>query len=226
MASQYAGWQIVQGKYFAMASGPMRAAGSKEPLFAQIGHRETPSDVIGILETRKIPPTEVIDSIATACRVAPEHVTLLGAPTASQAGGLQIVARSIETALHKMHEIGFDLARVASGYGVAPLPPVAADDLAAIGRTNDAILYGGEVTLWVHGPDADIESFGPRIPSNASGDHGQPFRQIFERYNRDFYRVDPHLFSPAVVTLVNLDSGRTFRFGQLLPDVVEQSFTT
>ncbi len=153
-------------------------------------------------------------------------MTLFAAPTASQAGGLQIVARSIETALHKMLEIGFDISRVASGYGVAPLPPVAADDLAAIGRTNDAILYGGEVTLWCHGADADLESFGPRIPSNASTDHGQPFRQIFERYERDFYRVDPHLFSPAVVNLVNLDTGRSFRFGKLLPNVVEQSFTT
>ena len=150
----------------------------------------------------------------------------MAAPTASQAGGLQVVARSIETALHKMLEIGFDITCVASGFGVAPLPPVAVDDLAAIGRTNDAILYGGEVTLWVRGADADLESFGPRIPSNASKDHGRPFREIFERYDRDFYRVDPHLFSPAVVNLVNLDTGRTYRFGQLLPEVIEQSFTT
>jgi methenyltetrahydromethanopterin cyclohydrolase len=226
MASQYAGWQIAQGKFFAMGSGPMRAAAAKEPLFEKIGHREQPEQAVGVLETRKVPTDEVIDYIAKACQVAPERLTLLAAPTASQAGGLQIVARSIETALHKMHEIGFDIMRVVSGYGIAPLPPVATDDLAAIGRTNDAILYGGKVTLWCHGSDEDLQTFGPRIPSNASADHGQPFRQIFERYDRDFYRVDPHLFSPAVVNLVNLDSGRSFRFGQILPDVVEQSFTT
>ncbi|HEY4308603.1 MAG TPA: methenyltetrahydromethanopterin cyclohydrolase [Pirellulales bacterium] len=226
MASQYAGWQISQGKYFAMGSGPMRAVGSKEPLFERIGNRESAPDVVGVLETRKTPTPEAIQYIAQACQVTPERVTLLAAPTASQAGGVQIVARSIETALHKMLEIGFDITRVTSGLGVAPLPPVAADDLAAIGRTNDAILYGGEVTLWVHGADDDLTSLGPRIPSSASSDHGQPFRQIFERYERDFYRVDPHLFSPAVVTLVNLDTGRTFRFGRLLPEVIEQSFST
>jgi methenyltetrahydromethanopterin cyclohydrolase len=226
MASQYAGWQISQGKYFAMGSGPMRAVGSKEPLFERIGNRESPTEVVGVLETRKAPTPEVIQYIAQACQVTPEKLTLVAAPTASQAGGVQIVARSIETALHKMLEIGFDITRVASGFGVAPLPPVAADDLAAIGRTNDAILYGGEVTLWIHGADDDLASLGPRIPSSASSDHGQPFKQIFERYDRDFYRVDPHLFSPAVVTLVNLDTGRTFRFGRLLPDVIEQSFST
>ena len=145
--------------------------------------------------------------LAEACQVFPERLTLLVAPTASQAGGVQIVARSVETALHKLSEIGFDLARVESGFGVAPLPPVAADDLAAIGRTNDAILYGGEVTLWVRGDDGELETLGPRVPSDSSPDHGQPFRAIFERYERDFYRVDPHLFSPAAVTFVNLDTG-------------------
>ena len=226
MASQYAGWQIAVGKFFAMGSGPMRAAAGKEELFHHIGHRETSADAVGVLETRQIPTPEVIAYLVESCQVPPERLTLLAAPTASQAGGVQIVARSIETALHKMHEIGLDLRRVESGYGVAPLPPVAGDDLAAIGRTNDAILYGAEVTLWLRGDDAQLAAVGQRIPSDSSSDHGQPFRDIFERYNRDFYRVDRHLFSPAVVTLVNLDSGRSHRFGQLLPDVIRHSFTT
>ncbi|HEV3023547.1 MAG TPA: methenyltetrahydromethanopterin cyclohydrolase, partial [Pirellulales bacterium] len=149
---------------------------------------------------------------------------LLAARTASQAGTVQIVARSVETALHKLHELGFDLTRVESGWGVAPLPPPAADDLAGIGRTNDAILYGALVTLWVRGDDTSLESVGPRVPSSASPDHGEPFARIFERYDRDFYKIDPLLFSPAVVTLANLDSGHSFRFGRQLPDVIGRSF--
>ena len=139
---------------------------------------------------------------------------------------MQIVARSLETALHKLFELGFDLHRIESGYGTAPLPPVAGDDLEAIGRTNDAILYGGEVTLWMHGSDADLEAIGPRVPSSALPDFGTPFAEIFARYHRDFYAIDPHLFSPAVVTFVNLDTGRSFRFGRTLPEVVRKSFGT
>jgi methenyltetrahydromethanopterin cyclohydrolase len=120
--------------------------------------------------------------------------------------------------------LGFDLRRVVSGWGTAPLPPASADDLAAIGRTNDAILYGGEVTLWVRGDDASLEAIGPRVPSGASHDYGQPFAFIFEKYNRDFYKIDPHLFSPAVITLANLDTGHTFRFGHTLPRVIHESF--
>jgi methenyltetrahydromethanopterin cyclohydrolase len=226
MAAQYAGWQITSEKYFAMGSGPMRAAGSREPLFDEIGLREKPDRVVGVLETRKLPPAAVCDRLAADCGVAPNQLTLLIAATASIAGTIQIVARSVETALHKMHEIGFDLNQIVSGFGTAPLPPVAADDLAGIGRTNDAILYGGEVTLWLTGDDAQIAQLGPKIPSSSSGDYGEPFAAIFERYNRDFYKIDPLLFSPASVTLINLTSGRMQRFGETNAAVLRQAFAT
>jgi methenyltetrahydromethanopterin cyclohydrolase len=224
MASQYAGWQITGGKYFAMGSGPMRAAWGKEALFDTIGFREDAAWTVGVLESAQIPPADVCVRVAQDCRVPPSHLTLLVARTASIAGTVQVVARSVETCLHKLHEVGFDLNRVRSGYGTAPLPPVAADDLTGIGRTNDAVLYGGSVTLWVRGDDASLAAIGPRVPSSASPDHGQPFAAIFESAGHDFYKIDPLLFSPAEVAFVNLDTGRTHRFGGLRPDVLRQSF--
>jgi methenyltetrahydromethanopterin cyclohydrolase len=224
MASQYAGWQIARDKYFAMGSGPMRAVAGRESLFEELGCRETSDRVVGILESSKLPPAEVCGQIAEQCQVTPDHVILLVARTASLAGTVQVVARSVETALHKMHELGFDLASVVSGFGAAPLPPVAANDLAGIGRTNDAILYGGQVTLWIQADDDQLAELGPKIPSNSSTDFGEPFAEIFERSGRDFYKIDPLLFSPAEVTLVNLVSGRRHHFGTLRPDVLARSF--
>jgi methenyltetrahydromethanopterin cyclohydrolase len=222
--SQYAGWQLAGGKFFAMGSGPMRAAAAREPLFAEFGFQEKSATVVGVLETRKLPPKEIVTEIAQRCGVAPDGVRLCVAPTASLAGTLQVVARSVETALHKLHELKFDVRRVVSGTGTAPLPPVAKDDLAAIGWTNDAVLYGGDVVLEVRGDDASLEAVGPHVPACASPDYGRPFAEIFERYNRDFYKIDPHLFSPALVTFVNLDTGRTFRYGEINPDVLRRSF--
>lgn len=224
MASQYAGWQIAWENYFAMGSGPMRACAGLEALYDKIGHREKAARAVGVLETRTLPPADTCHRIAQDCKVSPDKLTLLVAPTASRAGMVQVVARSVETALHKLYELGFDLSRIASACGTAPLPWAARNDLDAIGRTNDAVLYGGQVTLWVRGDDASLEAVGPSIPSSASGDHGEPFAAIFERYGRDFYKVDPHLFSPAVVTFANIESGRVMRFGQLLPDVIRRSF--
>ncbi len=224
MASQYAGWQIQSGKFFAMGSGPMRAAAAKEPLFARIGHTESAEVAVGVLESRRTPPDEVCQQIAQDAGVAPERLTLALAPTASQAGGVQVVARSVETAMHKLDELGFDVGRVVSGYGLAPLPPVAGDDLTAIGRTNDAILYGGEVTLWVQASSAELEAVGPSVPSSSSDDFGAPFAEIFARYDHDFYRIDPRLFSPAVIHLVSLVDGRRQSFGLLAPEVIQRSF--
>jgi methenyltetrahydromethanopterin cyclohydrolase len=225
MASQYAGWEIKGEKYFAMGSGPMRAAAAREPLFADLGYRESPEACVGVLESGKLPDDDVCRDIAAKCSVVPANLTLLVASTKSPAGTLQIVARSVETALHKLHELGFDLSRIARGSGVAPLPPQARDDMAAIGRTNDAILYGGQVTLYLHGDDASLQYVGARLPSVASPDYGRPFGEILAAYDHDFYKVDPLLFSPAQATLVNLDTGNTFEFGSLNPEVLARSFS-
>ena len=224
MASQYAGWQIAESGFFAMGSGPMRAAYGGEDLFSHIEGRETADQVVGILECGQLPPAPICQWIAEKCGVAPDRLTLLVAPTASLAGCIQVVARTVETCLHKMHALGWDLSCVQAGAGVAPLPPLAADDLSGIGRTNDAVLYGGEVTLWVDCDDDWLREQGPRVPSNASNDHGEPFGKIFARYEHDFYRIDPLLFSPARVTLINRGSGRSHRFGELAPAVLRESF--
>jgi len=224
MASQYAGWQVSIGKYFAMGSGPMRAAYGKEVLFDHLPGREKPAVAVGVLETRKLPTEEIVAYLSERVEVPAERLTLACAPAASLAGTIQVVARSLETALHKLHELGFDLHAVSSGHGLAPLPPVAADEIAAIGRTNDAILYGGVVTLWVRCDDALIAQLGPRVPSSASKDHGVPFAVLFERAGRDFYKIDPHLFSPAVVVFNNLSTGRRWVFGRLEPTILLASF--
>jgi methenyltetrahydromethanopterin cyclohydrolase len=224
IASQYAGWEIKGDGFFAMGSGPMRAAAGREELFDRLGHRESAERCVGVLETSKLPPESICIDIASKCGVRPDRLTLLMARTASPAGTLQIVSRSVETALHKLHELGFDLGRIESASGNAPLPPVAHSELAAIGRTNDAILYGGFVELTVHGDDESLELNGPRVPSGASPDFGRPFAEIFARYDHDFYRIDPLLFSPAVVKFFNCDTGRTHRFGCFAPDVLAESF--
>ena len=224
LASQYAGWQLTGEKFFAMASGPMRSVACREELFEHLGFRETAARVVGVLESSKLPPDDVCHKIAEQCGVPPAAVTLVVARTASTAGTFQVVARAVETALHKLHVLGYDLKNVASAVGAAPLPPIAANDMTGIGRTNDAVLYGGEVTLWVRDDDARLAEIGPRIPSSASPDCGEPFSAIFERYGRDFYKIDPLLFSPAIVTLINLTTGRAHRFGALRPDVLRQSF--
>ncbi len=224
LLSQYAGWSISVDGYFGMGSGPMRAAAAVEELFGDLAYRESAHEVVGVVESGEKPGRHIYEYLAEKCGVPIEYVTLCVAPTASQAGNVQVVARAVETAMHKLHELKFDVRRVVSGFGTAPLPPVAKDDLAGIGRTNDAILYGGTVHLWATGDDDTLADVVKKVPSSASEAHGRPFLEIFESAGCDFYAIDPHLFSPAVIVLHNLETGVVHRAGALAEDVVLASF--
>jgi methenyltetrahydromethanopterin cyclohydrolase len=224
LLSQYAGWQIGVEKFFAMGSGPMRALSAREEVFKKLDYRETATATVGVLEGRKLPTPAVFQFIAEKTGVRPSDTTLLIAPTASAAGNFQVVARVVETALHKLFELGFDVTRIRSATGTAPLAPVARDDLTGIGRTNDAILYGGRVTLWVRGDDETIAAIGPNVPSMSSACYGEPFLKIFEKAGHDFYKIDRHLFSPAEIVFQNLDTGAVQVFGQVAPHLLKVSF--
>lgn len=225
MAAQYAGWAVSQGDYFAMGSGPARALiGAEEALYAELGYDDPAEVAVLCLEGGTLPTGETAAYIAQRAGVVPPNLMLLIAPTASTVGSVQVAARVVETGLHKLHELGFDLRQVLSGVGTCPLPPIARSDTRAIGRTNDAILYGGQAAYTVRADDAELETLVPRIPSATSADYGAPFYDVFKGYNFDFYQVDPLLFSPAEVSITNVNSGRTFRAGQVNVDVLKRSF--
>ena len=224
MASQYAGWAISVDKFFAMGSGPLRAhARVEKELFDKLDYRETAAGGVLVLEGRAAPTEEVAAWVAEKARLQPAQLTFIIAPTASLAGGVQVSARILETGLHKMETLGFDVRRVVSGYGVAPIPPVAKNDLRAIGRTNDCILYGGQARYTVRAGDDELAELVAKVPASASRDYGTPFYDIFQRYEGDFYKIDPLLFSPAEVWLTSAETGRTFHAGRLNAEILEAS---
>jgi methenyltetrahydromethanopterin cyclohydrolase len=224
MASQYAGWAIDPPGFFALGSGPLRAIARVErELFGRVDYREEAARGVLVLETRTLPTATVAAWVSSKAGIAPDAVTFVIAPTASLAGGVQIVARVLETGLHKMDTIGFDVTRVLSAMGTAPLPPTAKNDIRAIGRTNDSILYGGQARYTIDAADDDLAALAERLPASASADYGTPFYEIFRRYDGDFYKIDPMLFSPAEIWLTSATTGRTFHAGRLDPEVLRVS---
>lgn len=224
MAAQYAGWQVATEDYFAMGSGPARAAVRAETeLYEALGYGEDPDRAVLVLEGARLPDADVAAWVAERAAVAPSGLALAIAPTASLAAGVQVCARSVETGMHKMVEHGYDVGRVASAFGVAPLAPVAGDDLRAMGRTNDCVLYGGRVHYTVDDGDEALEELASSLPSARSEDYGRPFYEIFESYDRDFYEIDPSLFSPAEVWITGSRSGRTFHAGGVDVEVLRRS---
>ena len=228
LGSQYAGWTLAHGAgkeaFHALGSGPARALAQKEPLFRDIGYRDIADSAALVIEGAAPPPREIVEKVATDCGVSPSALTIVYAPTQSLAGATQVVARVLEVALHKAHELKFSLERIVEGMGAAPLCPPHPDFVVAMGRTNDAIIYGGRVHLFIAGPQDDARALAEALPSMRSRDFGTPFAEIFKRFKGDFYAIDPMLFSPAEVVVTAIDSGASFRAGALHPDLIDASF--
>jgi methenyltetrahydromethanopterin cyclohydrolase len=229
LGSQYAGWSLADetgdSGFFALGSGPGRAVAVVEDLYAELGYRDTATQTALVLEAAGGPPASVIAKVAEATGLRPEQLTFIYAPTQSLAGSTQVVARVLEVALHKAHTVGFDLHKIVDGLGSAPLSPQHPDFIQAMGRTNDAIIYGGRVHLYVEADEADAKQLAEQLPSTTSADHGAPFADIFGRVNGDFYKIDGALFSPAEVIVTSVNTGKSFRGGRLMPELVEASFS-
>lgn len=228
LASQYAGWALSHGegkeKFFALGSGPGRALARKEPLFQELEYRDQADRATLVLESGRAPPKEIAKKVAGDCGVPVKHVTFIFAPTQSLAGSVQVVARVLEVALHKTHELKFPLSRVIDGVASAPLAPPHPDFVQAMGRTNDAIIYGGKAHLFVTGPSADAKALAEQLPSTTSRDFGRPFAEVFKAYKGDFYAIDPMLFSPACAIVTAVDTGETFHAGKIDPALLDASF--
>jgi methenyltetrahydromethanopterin cyclohydrolase len=224
LGSQYAGWSLAHEKFFSLGSGPGRAIAAREDLFKELGYQDQAKSACLVLESDKAPPVEVIEKVARDTGVAIKNLTFILTPTRSLAGTVQIVARVLEVAMHKIHTLHFPLDHVVDGIASAPVPPPAPDFLIGMGRTNDAILFGGHAHLFVKGSDDAAAKLAQDLPSNSSRDYGRPFAEVFKAVNMDFYKIDPMLFSPAAVTVTALESGNTFTGGKLDAALIDQSF--
>lgn len=233
LGSQYAGWSLSHEKYYALGSGPARAMAAKikdgneepvEELYKELGYRDSFDSTVLVIENDAVPPPAIVEKVAAACKVDPGKLTVIVTPTSSLAGGLQVVARVLEVAMHKAHALHFPLENIVDGFGSAPLCPPHPNFVKAMGRTNDAILFAGQVHLFVKGSDEAAEKLANELPSSTSKDYGKPFAEIFKHYEYDFFKIDPMLFSPASVIVTAVESGKSFRAGKLDNALLDQSF--
>ncbi|QYZ79925.1 methenyltetrahydromethanopterin cyclohydrolase [Methanofollis formosanus] len=222
LGAQKAGWTVKVGNYFAMGSGPARALSLKpKHTYEVIDYQDECESAVICLESDHLPNGEVMQSVADACKVDVANTCAIVAPTSSITGSIQVAGRCVETAVYKLNELGFDTRKIIAGMGTAPIPPVRGPKL-AMGVTNDATIYHGQITLTMDAPE--ITEYLEKIPSNKSQGYGKPFNEIFKEAGYDFYKIDTSLFSPAEVIINELSKGVVYHVGEVNPDVTLQSF--
>lgn len=233
LGSQYAGWSLSHEKYYALGSGPARAMATKlkegkqepvEELYKELAYQDKVDSAVLVIENDAIPPVEIVEKVAAACNIAPSKLTIIVTPTSSLAGCVQVVSRVLEVAMHKAHALHFPLENIIDGSGSAPICPPHPKFVKAMGRTNDAILFAGQVHIFVKGSDDAAQKLANDLPSSTSKDYGKPFAEIFKQYEYDFFKIDPMLFSPASVIVTAVESGNSFRAGKLDNALLDLSF--
>ncbi len=227
LGSQKAGWSVSVGDFFALGSGPARALALKPAeTYEEIGYKDDADLAILTLEADQLPGTDVTEAIASESSVSPENVYVLVAPTSSLVGSIQISGRVVENGTYKMLEfLHFDVNKVKHAAGIAPIAPVDPDGLKAMGKTNDAVLFGGRTYYYVESEEGDdVKSIADQLPSSASAGYGKPFFDVFKEAEFDFYKIDKGMFAPAEVVINDLRTGEIFKAGYVNSELLMKSF--
>ncbi len=219
LCAQKAGWELSVDGFEGLGSGPARALVAEEEEFTRTGFADEADFAVLAVETDTLPVAKVAEHVAGMAGVDPAATFLPVFATGSITGSVTLAARAAELAAFRLAELGYDPLDLLSVTGRAPVAPVAADEEAAMARTNDALAYGSEVHLTLAEPFDRFEE----VASTAREEYGRPFAEVFEEADWDFAEVPRGVFAPAKVTL-DVVGGETRVVGELDEALVAESF--
>jgi len=233
LACQLAGWKIQGGdETFGYCSGPARALAQKPRkllpnlLYEQLGYRDESEVAVAVLEPmgKRLPGETEAEFIAINCNTRPENVFMLVASTNSITGAVQISGRVAEMGLYKLAQLGYDPLKVLSAMGAAPIAANQSEEDRAMGISNDCIILAGTTYYLTRTGEGDeIDGLVKAAPSSSSGNYGRPFYETFVEAGRDFHKIDPGLFSPALIMVSDLRTGRTSKAGRVDAALLKRS---
>lgn len=221
------GWEISPGDFAPILAGPGRTLGRKDGdwLEKYCDYEDNYHEAVITIETKEPVKEKWAEKLRKACGVEAENLYILVAPSSSLACSVQVAARILEQTLHRMVDEGFNLESIIQAEGICVIPPCIDNELIAMGRLNDVLIYGGQSIFTVDWEDDKIEKVLNKITSDKSSVYGRPFKEIFNEAGRDFYQVPMEIYSPAKVVIVNTRSGKIHKAGKFNLEILEQSFS-
>jgi len=219
LCSQKAGWELDLADFDGLGSGPARALVGEETDFERVGYYDEFDFAVLAVESIDLPDDRIAEYVAETAGVDASSLFLPTYAAGSMAGSVSMAARAAELAVFRLAELGYPPTEVLTATGRAPVAPVSYNESVAMGRTNDALAYGGEVYLQV----AEESTVFDEVPSSAHEEYGVPFEQIFEEADWDFYEVPESVFAPAKVTIDVVD-GDTYVVGETDEELVADAF--
>jgi methenyltetrahydromethanopterin cyclohydrolase len=225
LVSQIAGLKLIDGEYAAIGSGPARAlaAAADDHCFELTAYRDVSTSAVLGLQMTDLPDEGLAKIAARVCKVKTEDLYLLVHSSTSIVASVQVSARIVEQTINKMIKKGFDLSQIVMARGLCIVAPPVDDELAAMGKINDCLLYGGKSSFYVRSTDEEIERVLPLLVTESAKDYGRLFVDLFEEAGRNFYNMDLDIHSPAQVQIYNMSTGRMFSSGRIRRDIMKKS---
>ena len=222
------GWELRPGKFAPVLAGPGRCVARKDGdwLSSYCDYSDDSDIAILTVEQGQMMSEEDVKDLQEATGVAKEKLFIIVAASGSIVCSVQVAGRILEQTLHRLKEESFPLESIQEAHGFCVIPPVVKDDLLAMGRLNDVLLYGGQSTFTVDTEDSEIEKVINKITSDKSAVYGEMFEEIYARHGYDFYQVPMDIYSPAKVAIINQRTGRTFQAGEFNIPILKKSFFT
>lgn len=226
LGCQISGWELSPGEYAPILAGPGRTLRRypDDYLEPYTSYQDDWHEAVITIEAPEFISQEEVERLVEACNVLPENLYILQASSSSIATAVQVAGRIGEQGLHRLMEEGYPIETIVDVSGFCLIPPMVKDELLAMGRLNDALIYGGQVNLVVEGEDGPIEEVIEKVTAISSPAYGRPFKEIYRDAGCDFYQVPREVYSPAVMVIMNRTSGRVFQAGRFHLELLAQSF--
>lgn len=238
MGSQMGGWRIPKeiakdllGSGMAIGSGPARAL-VKTPadVFDCLKHEEKANVAILVIQCdrlsmSKFPTENIVAHVSRETGIGIEGVYVLVVPTNCLSGNVQIAGRCVENGVYTLFYMGYDMTRLKSGTGIAPIAPVHPDSTVGMGIVNDLMMYGLRAfyTIETREKEDVCKLAKEMVIENRSPDYGKLYGELYQQAGKDFYKVDFRNYSPSEVALNDLRTGTLCKAGQLRADIIKKS---
>lgn len=227
-ACNISGWELRPGKYAPVLAGPGRTLARKSGdwLEKYSNYADKYHKAVLTVEKGTMVSEEEVQDLIDAVGIEAENLYIIVAASGSTVCSVEVSARILEQTLHRLLEEGFNLDHIIEAHGICVVPPVVKNDLIAMGRLNDVLLYGGQSTFTVDCEDNEIEAVIDKLTTDKCPESGRMFQDIYKEHGCDFYKVPSELYSPAKVLIINQRTGRVFKAGSFNLEVLAKSFNS
>lgn len=223
---------LKENEYSALSLGPAKAL-AQEPkeVFDKVEYEDKADVGVLVLQADSMPDEKVSGYIASKCKIPPENLYLVIAPTASIAGSVQVSAHVLEDSLWRLTEyLDYEYSKVKFVTGSSPISPVYPEIWRRPGITpDDMIRNAGRIHFYLYSSEGDdLQKIVDEMIIEKTQAFGKPFYEILNSgiFSRGLDKKTlgregwTYVIAEAMVT--DLRTGKIYKAGKIHVNLIKK----